>query len=89
MLSRFTGWAQINGRNTLTWDEKFKYDLWYTKNINLVVDLYIFLITFKKVIFKKLLLKKENPKCLFLKEDKMKSNKKNILITSAGEELNL
>ena len=45
-----TGWAQVNGRNTLTWDEKFRLDLWYVDNWSLWLDLKILLLTVKKVI---------------------------------------
>ncbi|WP_373541262.1 sugar transferase [Chamaesiphon sp.] len=45
-----TGWAQVNGRNALTWDEKFKLDLWYVDNWNLWLDFKILLLTVKKVI---------------------------------------
>lgn len=45
-----TGWAQINGRNTLTWEEKFKYDVWYIENQSFWLDMKIILITIKKVI---------------------------------------
>lgn len=44
-----TGWAQINGRNTLTWDEKFKLDVWYVDNQSFWLDLKILLLTVKKV----------------------------------------
>jgi lipopolysaccharide/colanic/teichoic acid biosynthesis glycosyltransferase len=44
-----TGWAQVNGRNALTWDEKFKLDLWYVDNWSLGLDLKILLLTVKKV----------------------------------------
>jgi lipopolysaccharide/colanic/teichoic acid biosynthesis glycosyltransferase len=44
-----TGWAQVNGRNALTWDEKFKLDLWYVDNWSLWLDLKILLLTVKKV----------------------------------------
>ncbi len=45
----FTGWAQINGRNTISWEEKFNLDLWYVKNQNLLIDLRILIITIFKV----------------------------------------
>lgn len=45
-----TGWAQVNGRNALTWDEKFKLDVWYVKNHTLLLDLKILLLTVKKVV---------------------------------------
>ncbi|MDP2747793.1 sugar transferase [Pseudomonas sp.] len=45
-----TGWAQINGRNALNWDEKFKLDIWYVDNRTFLLDLKIILLTIKKVI---------------------------------------
>jgi lipopolysaccharide/colanic/teichoic acid biosynthesis glycosyltransferase len=44
-----TGWAQINGRNALSWDEKFKLDVWYVDNQSFWLDLKVLLITVKKV----------------------------------------
>lgn len=44
-----TGWAQINGRNTISWEEKFEYDLWYVENISFLVDIRILFLTIKKV----------------------------------------
>jgi|TARA_X000000950_G_scaffold281314_1_gene377665 sugar transferase EpsL len=44
-----TGWSQINGRNNLTWEEKFNLDLWYIKNANTVLDIKIILKTIIKV----------------------------------------
>ena len=45
-----TGWAQVNGRNNITWTEKFKLDVWYVNNISLSLDLRIILHTIQKVI---------------------------------------
>ncbi|KQL39946.1 hypothetical protein AN960_08235 [Bacillus sp. FJAT-25509] len=45
-----TGWAQVNGRNEITWEEKFKLDIWYVKNQNTLLDLKILFLTFFKVI---------------------------------------
>ncbi len=45
-----TGWAQVNGRNTISWQQKFQYDLWYVENISLGLDLKILLLTIKKVL---------------------------------------
>lgn len=45
-----TGWAQINGRNAITWDEKFKLDVWYVENQNNLLDLKILIFTIIKVI---------------------------------------
>ena len=44
-----TGWAQINGRNNLTWNEKLKLDVWYVDNQSLYIDFKIILITIYKV----------------------------------------
>jgi lipopolysaccharide/colanic/teichoic acid biosynthesis glycosyltransferase len=44
-----TGWAQVNGRNALTWDQKFALDLWYVDNWSLWLDFKILLLTVKKV----------------------------------------
>lgn len=45
-----TGYAQVNGRNALTWEKKFKLDVWYVKNINLMLDIKIFISTIKAVL---------------------------------------
>jgi len=44
-----TGWAQVNGRNALTWDEKFRLDLWYVENRSFLLDLKILALTVRKV----------------------------------------
>jgi len=44
-----TGWAQINGRNALSWEDKFKLDVWYVDNQSFWLDLKILLLTVKKV----------------------------------------
>ncbi len=44
-----TGWAQINGRNAISWDEKFKYDIWYVNNHTVWFDLKIIFLTLTKV----------------------------------------
>ena len=44
-----TGWAQINGRNTTTWEEKFRLDIWYVDNQSIFLDLKILLLTIWKV----------------------------------------
>jgi sugar transferase EpsL len=46
----FSGWAQINGRNALSWEEKFRLDVWYVDHQSFWLDLRIFLITIWKVI---------------------------------------
>lgn len=45
-----TGWAQINGRNALTWEQKFVYDVFYVNRLSFSLDFKIFLLTIKKVI---------------------------------------
>ena len=47
-----TGWAQVNGRNAITWQEKFEFDVWYVENQSFLLDLKIILMTFKMVIFR-------------------------------------
>lgn len=44
-----TGWAQINGRNSLSWNDKFAYDVWYVDNRGFLLDLKILLLTVRKV----------------------------------------
>ncbi|PSS47909.1 sugar transferase [Pseudomonas sp. BBP2017] len=44
-----TGWAQVNGRNTISWEEKFDLDVWYTENVSILLDLKIILMTIFKV----------------------------------------
>lgn len=45
-----TGWAQINGRNAISWHQKFEYDVWYVENQSFLLDLKILVGTFSKVI---------------------------------------
>jgi len=45
-----TGWAQVNGRNAISWEEKFRLDVWYVNHQSLLLDLRILLITIWKVI---------------------------------------
>lgn len=47
-----TGWAQVNGRNALSWEEKFKLDVWYVDHQSFWLDLKVILITIKKVFFR-------------------------------------
>jgi undecaprenyl phosphate N,N'-diacetylbacillosamine 1-phosphate transferase len=44
-----TGWAQVNGRNAISWAQKFEYDVWYVDHISFMVDVKILLLTIKKV----------------------------------------
>jgi lipopolysaccharide/colanic/teichoic acid biosynthesis glycosyltransferase len=45
-----TGWAQVNGRNTVGWEEKFEMDVWYVDNQSLWLDIKILFLTVKKVL---------------------------------------
>lgn len=45
-----TGWAQVNGRNTISWEKKFEYDVWYVKHISFMLDMKIYFMTFLKVV---------------------------------------
>lgn len=47
-----TGWAQVNGRNAISWEEKFEYDVWYVDNQSFLLDIKILLLTIKKVFVK-------------------------------------
>ncbi|MDG1572722.1 sugar transferase [Robiginitalea sp. M366] len=47
-----TGWAQVNGRNAISWEEKFAYDVWYVENLGFLLDLKILIRTFIKVFRK-------------------------------------
>ena len=47
-----TGWAQVNGRNTISWTKKFELDVYYVDNLSLLFDLKIFFLTIKKVFIR-------------------------------------
>ncbi len=44
-----TGWAQVNGRNAISWEQKFEYDVWYVDHLSLALDVKILISTVKKV----------------------------------------
>ena len=48
-----TGWTQINGRNTISWDKKFEYDIWYVENQSLALDIKIIFLTIWKVLLQR------------------------------------
>jgi lipopolysaccharide/colanic/teichoic acid biosynthesis glycosyltransferase len=50
VLPGITGWAQVNGRNSISWEEKFQYDIWYVDNFSLALDLKIMIMTVLKVV---------------------------------------
>ena len=45
-----SGWAQVNGRNAISWEQKFKFDVWYVENISLILDMRILLLTIRRII---------------------------------------
>ncbi|MGV0947246.1 sugar transferase [Empedobacter falsenii] len=45
-----TGWAQVNGRNTISWTRKFELDVWYVDHLSFILDIKIFFLTIKKVV---------------------------------------
>ena len=47
-----TGWAQVNGRNTISWKQKFKMDIWYVDHVSFLLDLKIIYLTIKKVLIR-------------------------------------
>ncbi len=47
-----TGWAQVNGRNAISWEEKFNFDVWYVENVSFLLDIKILLLTLKKVFIR-------------------------------------
>lgn len=49
MKPGITGWAQVNGRNAISWEDKFKFDIWYVDNQSFMLDMKILLLTVKKV----------------------------------------
>ena len=55
-----TGWAQVNGRNAISWQEKFKLDVWYVDNKSFLLDFKILILTFYKVILKKDIVPNDN-----------------------------
>lgn len=48
-----TGWAQVNGRNAISWQQKFKYDVWYVDNLSFFLDLKIVFLTIKNILLRK------------------------------------
>ncbi|MGL5203935.1 sugar transferase [Cetobacterium sp.] len=52
VLPGITGWAQVNGRNAISWDDKFKLDVYYVDNRSFILDIKILFLTVKKVFIK-------------------------------------
>lgn len=51
VMPGITGWAQVNGRNAISWEQKFEYDVWYVDNISFALDVKIVGLTIKKILF--------------------------------------
>lgn len=68
-----SGWAQVNGRNAISWEEKFKLDVWYVDNISFWLDAKIFLLTVWNVLIRKGINSSENDTMPFF-SDVAKSN---------------
>ncbi len=60
MRPGITGWAQVNGRNAISWTKKFELDVYYVDNISFLFDLKIFLMTIKKVFIREGISKEES-----------------------------
>jgi sugar transferase EpsL len=56
-----TGWAQVNGRNAISWEKKFQLDVWYVDNYNLLLDLKILFLTIKKVLIREGISQTDHP----------------------------
>ena len=52
VLPGITGWAQVKGRNAISWEEKFKLDVWYVDNTSMWLDIKILLMTIRTVLFR-------------------------------------
>ena len=52
VLPGITGWAQVNGRNNISWTKKFEFDVWYVDNCSFIIDVKIICLTIKKVLFR-------------------------------------
>ena len=63
-----TGWTQVNGRNALTWEEKFKLDIWYIEHQSFWLDMKILLMTVKKVLLREGISAKGMQPCQFSQE---------------------
>jgi len=55
-----TGWAQVNGRNAISWQQKFEYDVWYVDNLSFTLDIKILFLTIKKVFVREGISSKTN-----------------------------
>ncbi len=72
VMSGITGWAQVNGRNAISWDQKFEYDVWYVDNQSFWLDLKIIFMTVEKVLTRKGVNASENDNMPAFKNVKVK-----------------
>lgn len=82
-----TGWAQVNGRNAISWDEKFKLDVWYVDNRSLWLDIKILAITIRNVLLRKGINNNESETMPFFKGTanvKAKAKMKRLAILGAS-----
>ncbi|MFI8493290.1 sugar transferase [Peribacillus butanolivorans] len=68
-----SGWAQVNGRNTISWEEKFRLDIWYVDNISLSLDLKILWLTIYNVLNRKDINNSQGDTMPYFRGDKKKS----------------
>ena len=83
-----TGWAQVNGRNAISWDEKFAHDVWYIDNFSFWLDIKILFLTVKKVFVKEGISAEGEATMPYFTGNKT-DEKKYILILSAGRRVEL
>lgn len=81
-----SGWAQVNGRNTISWDEKFALDVWYAEHISFTLDLKIVMQTIKNVLSKKDINHSEGDTMPFFDEEKMVKDSENQISVAKDEE---
>ena len=72
VMSGITGWAQVNGRNAISWEKKFEYDVWYVDNQSFMLDMRILFLTIYNVIRKKDINASENDNMPAFKNVKVK-----------------
>lgn len=88
MKPGITGWAQVNGRNALSWDEKFACDVWYIDHYSFWLDMKILFLTVKKVLIKEGI-SAEGEATMPYFTGNQTNEKNNILILSAGRRVEL
>lgn len=77
ILPGISGWAQVNGRNAITWEEKFKLDIYYVDNKCLLLDFKIFILTIKKVFIRENVVLRDQSKYVDSLHE-IRANKKDV-----------